>query len=62
MAWENVIVGWKHVVFNPDQIVPVDAQFVHFKEISINEYGIKDTQYYFIYRIPIYKKKNVRRK
>jgi hypothetical protein len=62
MAWENVIVGYKLKKFTGKDIIPPDAKFVEREKGSTYICGSYYPYEYFIYQVPVYQKKNIKRK
>ena len=62
MSWENVIIGYKLKDFSKEDIIPVDALFISAGTSSTRICGTTYSNVYYTYQIPIYKKKNVKKK
>ena len=59
MAWEKVITGYKIKFFKEDSTIPTDAIFLDSKVMTyFNQFATE----YFRFLVPIYKKKNIKRK
>lgn len=56
MAWENIIVGYKLVVYHVGDTVPPEYVFIAIQETDRFD---KDR---LIFKKPIYKKRNIKRK
>lgn len=62
MAWENVIIGYRIEEFDTHEIIPKDAIFLC-HTVKSGTWGHSPyTKLILIYQIPIYKKKNIKRK
>lgn len=67
MAWENVIVGYEIKVFEKGETIPSGAKFIRHYDVFIRMAGWVSNPYPYYepryeYQVPIYKKKNIKRK
>jgi hypothetical protein len=62
MAWENVITGYQLKRFEGKDIIPVDAKFVTVQRGSVSLGGFAHPYIHYVYQVPIYEKKNIKRK
>lgn len=67
MAWEKEIIGYKIVKFSKQDVIPIGAIYIRTYEEFVRMYGWASNPkpYYqplYEYQVPIYKKKNIKRK
>lgn len=67
MAWENVIIGYRVIEFELSDIIPLDARFLYQRQEFVRMYGFVSNpkplyKTILFYEVPVYKKKNVKRK